>query len=1120
MLHPIVSGLSPSPEQEPAILERGRDVVVTAGAGTGKTRTLVARYLALLSEGLPLRRIVAITFTQKAAREMRNRVREAVRTYIGDPALPEAERDRWQTRYSQLDAARISTIHSLCADILRAHPAEAGLDPRFEVLEEGSAALLRSQAIDEALARAADQPELVPLFGLLGEGALQETLADLLKRRLEAEVLFETLPTDLLSRWAEMLRMQQEQILTALMSSEAWQTCVADLRTNIANDPADKLEIQRQRTLTAIEAQTETLADQLAALAELSRIDLRGGAGGKWPGGKEQVADVKETLKQLRALWKEQEALLTLTLTDHDRELAEAIPTLGQLFTLVLGRYKDLKSSQNTLDFDDLEGGALRLLQERADVCQAWQETVRAILTDEFQDTNARQRDLLALLGGAAGKLFIVGDAKQSIYRFRGTDVAVFRQERQAIEDRGGAHFALSTSYRAHEALLTGMNALLQPVLGTAPDPDRPWAEPFTPLKPHRYQSGSGFEAPHIELQLAVGSKSDGALGRAANVLVQRLVELVESGDQQVGVGANARSLTYGHIAILCRASSSFAAYENALERAGVPFLTVAGRGFYGRPEIRDLLNVLQALADPDDDLALAGLLRSPSLALSDSGLYQLHLARDDGPTSLWQTLQAGQAQLSAEDQTRAQRAVDLIRSLHSQVGRTPIADLLKTFLDATAYRAALIRAGQPRAARNVSKLLADAHSSGIVGAGEFLAYIGGLRDVGAREGEARSPAEGVVQLMTVHAAKGLEFPVIVLGDATYQSPNRNEVLLDPQLGLLLPHKDADGLLPAAYYLGKVRADDQEAAEADRLLYVAATRAEEKLLLNGYVSLNRGGSLGRLNGWLGQLAGPEALGLAEVQLQYDEADPAPIRLQLQVGQTPVACTFYSPAAVETARSRYAPEVEPAWPTPLPPDLLEPLTAPLETVQPAEPRRVWRIVPAAERPRAPAWVVGHLVHAALALWRFPDETYAAWAEAQARNLGLTDPRQISNAAAESHRLLERFQAHTLYQTITQAEQRLHEVPYSLALDGQMDSGLIDLLYQQDGLWTLVEFKTDRVRDEAHRAAILRQTNYLAQVDRYRRAVQQLLGQEPEVILCWLNFGGRIEVQADLIRAGVE
>ena len=199
-LHPIVAAMRPSAEQIPAITTWGRDVVVTAGAGAGKTLTLVARYLALLAEGRPLRGAIAITFTEKAAREMRNRVRDEVRRYLETDGLPGVERDHWQEVYSGLDAARISTIHGLCAEILRSHPAEARVDPRFDVLDEGQGNLLRRQSVDETLAGAAEDPELVPLFELLGERGFRYTLDTLLKRRLEAAETFAMLPDDVLAR--------------------------------------------------------------------------------------------------------------------------------------------------------------------------------------------------------------------------------------------------------------------------------------------------------------------------------------------------------------------------------------------------------------------------------------------------------------------------------------------------------------------------------------------------------------------------------------------------------------------------------------------------------------------------------------------------------------------------------------------------------------------------------------------------------------------------------------------------------------------------------------------------------------------------------------------------------
>lgn len=1122
-LHPIVLQLEPNAEQLPAITTRNCDVVVTAGAGAGKTRTLVARYLALLSEGLPLRSIVAITFTQKAAREMRNRIREALQHYVTQPDQVEAERFIWQQRYSELDAARISTIHSLCTDLLRAQPAEAGLDPNFTVLDEGQAGLQQQRVLAEAMVRAAESPHLVPLFELLGERGLADTLAKLLAQCLEARTCFANLPADLLSVWGQVLTARQEQILAWLRGEPAWQESVACLAENAAVTEADKLEEQRRLAAQALARAVGPLSEQVAALAELDRINLQGGSAKNWPDGKVQVELVKAALRCLRGMWRDQASLLTLTPMPLDEQMAAIMPALQDLFNFMDGRYAALKEELEALDFDDLEDRALSLLQNFPGVQERWQQTVQALLVDEFQDTNSRQRDLLKLLNGAGGKLFIVGDAKQSIYRFRGADVTVFRQERQLIAQNGGTPLTLATSYRAHRDLLEGLNDLLRPVLGTEENSDRPWLEPFARLEPHREQPGAGFTTPHIELHLTVGRKGDGALKRAAEAVVGRLVELVESDQVEVGVGPKARPLTYGDITILCRASTSFGPYEDALEAAGVPFLTVAGRGFYNRPEIRDLLNALQAFADPSDDLALAGLLRSPALALSDAALYRLRRSRPTSETSLWAMLNQIGPHLTGEDGPRAERARRLIETLHNQVARITVADLLKEFLDQTGYRAALIGAGQRRAARNVAKLLADAAASRLVSVGAFLEYMNGLRATTAREGEAKAPAEGVVQVMSVHAAKGLEFPVVVLGDMTHSQSGRNGLLLDPELGLLLPQKDENREMAASYRLGKLRADDQEGVESDRLLYVAATRAMEKLLLSGCVSLNKDGALGSLDGWLERLTGPEGLPLTEPPPDYNDQGSAVRQVEFQIGQSVVGCHFYEPLYQPSISAQPAAPAEKKWSTPLPPDFLAPIVSAQpqpDTLETDRPQRVWRVVPAVARPRAPAWVVGQLVHAALAAWRFPDESFEAWALAQARNYGLVDERQLAHGVQESQRLLHHFQASDLYREMNQAEQCLHEVPYSWELEGRQETGIIDALFRNNGTWTLVEFKTDRVWDEAGLNRLLAELDYLSQVRRYTEVVRRMLDQTPRAILCWLNFGDGILVQEIAVEAQIK
>ncbi len=1016
-LHPIVRQMEPSNEQLAAIAERGRDVAVTAGAGAGKTRALVARYLALLAEGLPLRSIVAITFTKKAAREMRNRARREIRRYLDSEDLTPAEQAHWQNLYSELDAARISTIHTLCTEILRSHPAEANLDPRFSVLDEGPAALLRSRAVEESMGWAANDPQAATLFRTLSEKDLRKNLTSLLEKRLDAAAAFAAPGDD---------------------PSGCWSTALD---------------------------------------AELTPVDV---------------------------------------------DLARLFPVLRSAFVWADGRYTELKREQDALDFDDLEAGALTLLNAREDVLERWQVEVDALLVDEFQDTNARQRDLIRLLNGGRGRLFIVGDAKQSIYRFRGADVAVFREERDQIGTDGGACLDMVTSFRAHKELVHALNGLLEPVLGLRADPDRPWIEPFAPIMHHRHLPGAGFDAPFIELHVTIGSKTDGALLHAAKALAGKLRAMVESGTTLVFEEGQQRPLTYSHIAVLCRASGSFRYYEDAFEAVGVPYLTVAGGGYYDRPEIRDLLNALRALADPTDDLALAGLLRSPACALSDLALYRLVAARKEiaSPANLWQVLQGRGSSLPGDDGAAAARAISLITTIHSQVGRVSVADLMKAFLDATDYRAALRHSGNVRAARNVAKLLADAQNSGLVGIGEFLETVGNLKESGAREGEARATAEGAVQIMSIHAAKGLEFPVVVIGDVQYKGPSRDHMLVDSKLGVLLPLKDADGKLPAIYDFAKESEKDQEQAESNRLLYVAATRAQERLILSGNIQqINKNTTPGKLSGWLKQIAGADALNLAAQRITHDNAGAREIKLDLKLpNAAPVACIIYEPnyqtpiAAGSTidATASQAIVIPPPLLSPIAPDpvLVDARTAEVDR---DPPQRVWRVVAPARRPRAPAWVVGSMVHEALARWRFPDATFERWAEARCRHYGLADAAQTANAYHETAKLLQRFQAHALYADMSGADRRLHEVPYNLVVEnGHVESGIVDALYRRAGSWTVVEFKTDEIRSVAKLQELLAETDYLSQAGRYATAVERLLGSRPAVVLCLLDYAGEVHV----------
>jgi ATP-dependent exoDNAse (exonuclease V) beta subunit len=414
-----------------------------------------------------------------------------------------------------------------------------------------------------------------------------------------------------------------------------------------------------------------------------------------------------------------------------------------------------------------------------------------------------------------------------------------------------------------------------------------------------------------------------------------------------------------------------------------------------------------------------------------------------------------------------------------------------------------------------VAKLLADAHASGIVSAGEFLEYISNLRESGAREGEARETDEGAVQIMSIHAAKGLEFPVVIIGDITYERRGRNNELIDSELGVLLPIKDVENSLSTAYQLGRLREGDLESAESNRLFYVGATRAREMLILSGCVDLKRDKTLQSRKGWLAQICG--TLGLDEITAEdYDEEGGEAIRLDLELGNTSAACTIYEPGY--TWDSPVCPEVvEPESNVSEHPPLLKPISSTAGFADPRTrdqdripPQRVWQVVPTVRRPRAPARIIGSIVHKALAVWRFPGDGFDLWAEACAREEGITDRQQLRHAAVETRQLLARFQTHSLHEEMDRAERRLHEVPYTLPVDDSFENGIIDALYLCGGEWTLAEFKTDLVRNQAEFARVLTTTDYVAQTGRYVKAAELLLGQRPRALLCMLDYGGAVEV----------
>jgi ATP-dependent helicase/nuclease subunit A len=1106
--------------------------VVTAGAGTGKTRTLVARYLSLLVEGMPLRSIVAITFTKKAAREMRNRIREEVRCFLESSDLGIDDKNYWRGIYEGLDAARISTIHSLAADILHHHPAEMIVDPAFELLEDGEMARLKTQSAEAALGWAANDQEAASLIVTFGEWSLRKIISDLMAKRLEVQEAADQAPADL---W------------------ELWQPYLIEPMKDFIENPLvqsglDGLaSLEDQGLIKQAEKAGDSLVPDLRIVIDLWKRISNALNEDDWVEISRCLSPLRNHLKQKgrkdnwapanpKAVIKEIQIVFDSVLDNKNIDLAvdkklaqQIIPGLMAIFQQANHWYAGAKTRQGKLDYDDLEYNSLQLLRNFPSVRLYWQDQIKALLVDEFQDTNHRQRELVALLNGDNRNLFIVGDGKQSIYRFRGADVAVFREEQAKIQ-KSGESFHLAKSYRAHPGLLNNLNNLLKPVLGE--EGNLPYIEPFSPLQPGRERASKGLELPYVELHLAVGSKASGALHTAAQAAAFRLMELVES--ESIWLegpgGSEGRLLSYGDVAVLCRASGSFPAYEGAFEGAGIPYLTIAGQGFFDRPEIRDVLNALLALAEPENDLAMAGLLRSPAGGLSDVALMRLRdfQKKMNLPLLLDAIRQAEDAGLG-EEVEQADRIVLLIDELIPFIGRITVAEILGKFLERTAYIPSLTKMGLNRSVQNLKKLIADTQKRGEASIKVFLDAISELRNVAVREGEALSVAEGAVQIMTVHQSKGLEFPVVVLGDASKKGRFSREILFDKRFGMVPPFSEnqiklGDNGIPEiikssslAYGLSLNEERLMEEAEANRLLYVAATRAQELLIISGVLGKpTRDQSMGKQSGWLGKLA--ESLGLSDTQISYHVYGDDIQEINLEKNDLQSLCRIYEPGIKFTYQIRSDKQADKKV-TIDDYSMLDGILA-VDTgldIEKGTDQEIRRVVSTADRPTAPAWMVGEVVHRALEKWKFPDDgetAFISWAAAVFSSLGLSGEKEIRDGCKRVITNLERFQNSDLYQRMKGADRLYHETPFSLPRDGEGPLiGVIDALFLEEEKWVLVEFKTDRIYNKEAFSKLWKEKDYQTQVEGYLKAAETLLGTRPEPVLCFLNYEKRVHLVTD-------
>lgn len=825
--------MSLTKEQKRAAHASG-SVAVTAGAGTGKTHMLTERYLHFLREpqGFSPLQIVAVTFTDKAAMELRSRIRQAVTEEMGERLEILAE----------LEAAQISTFHALATRICKEHPDSAHVPPDFSVQDAVEGALWQTEHFDSALAQLPSH-----LYEAVPFSVMQGILMALLSDPLTAEQALERNRTD----WLPALEAFRETLIKGILTKPEWSSARDTL--NLCAGPAgDKREIVRQEALAIASSFGST--QNTSQLAALTKLSLAGGSKKKWP-DPESFDAVKAAIDALKKIAKDALTVLqALVPNEYDEQTEAMLPAIKEAFTLVRSYLQALKYQQRILDFNDLEVHALKALSDPA-VQQYYAQRWQVFLIDEFQDTNPTQGKLLELLTHQA-TMTIVGDSKQSIYGFRRADTAVFEQWRSRLHPGGDGPVELSESFRTHRSLMTQINQVFAPVLG----------EMHQPLTAQRHESLA--PTPEIQLYTVVvddAQTDDDALDTSIDacrlVEAQKIADLVQSMliDAPIQVHDKPRnrlrSIEPRDIAILGRTWGPLELYSNALSARGIPVLQAGGGSLLETREAKDAISLLRFLADPTDALALVAVLRSPFFAMSDQVLYAFAQSLPEH-TSWWKHLRD-------HPMPELERATAILQELLGARRVEAPTRLLQMCDQLTGYTA--VTANLPGAARRMADWNGFIELVRSLEKGSFdaLAVVRKLKQIaGAKVALPRPAVEGgnAVRLMTIHGSKGLEWPVVFIPDLSHRSLSDSPATrFDAGLGVALKLSDelGDSQKSALYTLLEQKNKIEEKEESKRVFYVALTRARDRLMLTSASS--SGGGLKLLESGLGEAVAPRII---------------------------------------------------------------------------------------------------------------------------------------------------------------------------------------------------------------------------------------------------------------------
>ena len=865
-----------TPAQRRAVTARG-NVLVMAGAGTGKTRTLVERCLHRLCEEQPpasLDELLVVTFTEAAATEMKQRLRVALEASLD--SRHSALGRHLAAQLALFDAAHIATLHSFCLKLVREHFYELGLDPQPVVLDEGEARLLANETLEEELQiHYAGENELAEavqkLIQIYGGGrdekirSLVLRLHDYAQTRPDAE--------GWLARQLEKFSQPEPEewrvwLLDAIHHwRDEWLPILENLKTG--NDKAVELRSVLQR-----------LPKSFSRKAAAEVLELIISADGNWP------AKRKTALRDpIKDLFDEAQFLVSLANNKTGNDpLAEDWNWVRGHMTALLqvtrdfsARFTARKRDDGVLDFHDLEQFALKLLWDfTADkptpVAERWRRKLRFVFVDEYQDINAAQDKIIEALSrdGARANRFLVGDVKQSIYRFRLADPKIFRDYAAAWCGKNGQTIPLSENFRSREGLICFVNSVFgllmrEEVGGVGYDADAQLQ--FGSPETRSAFSLAGNSSPRAELRLWLNkggheaANSENPAGasdwadleepeKEARLLALRLMELRNTEHEIWSEQQRAfRPVEWRDMAVLLRSPANKAeAYAKEFDRAGVP-LTVERGGFYDSTEIQDLLSLLQLLDNPLQDIPCIAVLRSPLVGLTLAELAEIRLSAKD--VHFWTALnRARKAESEGSNERHRKNEIFLehFSRWRKMARQVSLSQCLEEILAETHYADWLssrprgpLRQANVEHFLNLARRFDQFQRQGLF---RFLRFIESQRDVGVEPEVAAVSDENAVRLMSIHQSKGLEFPVVAVADLAKPFNLQDlsaEIILDEQFGLCPrvqpPRARMSGRYPSLpHWLARRHQRRELLGEELRLLYVAMTRARDTLILSGSVT--------------------------------------------------------------------------------------------------------------------------------------------------------------------------------------------------------------------------------------------------------------------------------------------